>query len=81
MSISPVLILGAYAALRVRQGALDIVHGPQGDKRAIRVDVDCQPKPHTILFDSHGEFLTGEALRWCARYGIGIILPAMVRAG
>jgi CRISPR-associated protein Cas1 len=69
-----VLILGAYAALRVRQGALDIVHGPFGDKRTIRIDVD-DSKPHTIIFDSHGEFLTGEALRWCARYGIGLILP------
>jgi hypothetical protein len=69
-----VLILGAYAALRVRQGALDIVHGPFGSKRTIRIDID-DDKPHTILFDSHGEFLTGEALRWCARYGIGLILP------
>jgi CRISP-associated protein Cas1 len=69
-----VLILGAYAALRVRQGALDIVHGPFDGKRTIRIDVD-DVKPHMILFDSHGEFLTGEALRWCARYGIGIILP------
>jgi hypothetical protein len=24
---------------------------------------------------SHGEFLTGEAIRWCARYGIGLVLP------
>jgi CRISPR/Cas system-associated endonuclease Cas1 len=69
-----VLILGAYAALRVRQGALDIVYGPFDSKRTIRIDVD-DAKPHTILFDSHGEFLTGEALRWCARYGIGLILP------
>jgi hypothetical protein len=50
------------------------VHGPFGSKRTIRIDVD-DDKPHTILFDSHGEFLTGEALRWCARYGIGLILP------
>jgi CRISP-associated protein Cas1 len=69
-----VLILGAYAALRVRQGALDIVHGPFGAKQKIRIDVD-DAKPLTILFDSHGEFLTGEALRWCSRYGIGLILP------
>jgi CRISP-associated protein Cas1 len=69
-----VLVLGAYAALRVRRGALDIVHGPFDDKRTIRIDIDAD-KPHTILFDSHGEFLTGEALRWCARYGIGLILP------
>jgi CRISP-associated protein Cas1 len=70
----PVLVLGAYAALRVRLGALDIAHGPYGTKQAIRIDVD-DDKPHAILFDSHGEFLTGEALRWCARYGIGVILP------
>jgi CRISPR-associated endonuclease Cas1 len=62
------------AALRVRRGALDIEHGTGEGKRAIRIDVD-DAKPHTILFDGHGEFLTGEALRWCARYGIGIILP------
>jgi CRISPR-associated protein Cas1 len=71
---SGVLILGPCAALRVRRGALDIEHGAGNDKRAIRIDVD-DAKPHTILFDSHGEFLTGEALRWCARYGIGLILP------
>ena len=68
------LILGPCAALRVRRGALDIEHGVGDDKRAIRIDVD-DAKPHTILFDGHGEFLTGEALRWCARYGIGLILP------
>jgi CRISP-associated protein Cas1 len=53
---------------------LDIEHGVDGSKRPIRIDVD-DSKPHTILFDGHGEFLTGEALRWCARYGIGLILP------
>jgi CRISPR-associated endonuclease Cas1 len=71
---SHVLILGPCAALRVRRGALDIEHGAGDDKRTIRIDVD-DDKPHTILFDGHGEFLTGEALRWCARYGIGLILP------
>jgi len=70
-----VLVLGPYAALRVRGGALDIQHGLQGDKATVRVDVDADPKPHTILFTSHGEFLTGEAMRWCAHYGIGLILP------
>jgi CRISP-associated protein Cas1 len=71
-----VLILGPCAALRVRRGALDIEHGVGNGngKRTIRIDVD-DAKPHTILFDGHGEFLTGEALRWCARYGIGLILP------
>ena len=52
----------------------DIEHGAGDGKRAIRIDID-DGKPHTILFDGHGEFLTGEALRWCARYGIGLILP------
>ena len=70
-----VLVLGAYASLRVRDGALNIIHGPYDDKQTLRIDIDASPKPHTILFDSHGEFLTGEALRWCARYGIGLILP------
>src|ERR1700689_5684256 len=72
--LSRALILGPCAALRVRQGALAIEHGTGEGKRAIRIDIDAD-KPHTILFDGHGEFLTGEALRWCARYGIGLILP------
>src|SRR5208282_1216112 len=70
-----VLVLGAYAALRVRGGALEIEHGPHDDRRTIRIDIDAEPKPHTILFDSHGEFLTGEAIRWCARYSINLVLP------
>ena len=65
-----VLVLGAYAALRVRGGALEIEHGPHDDRATIRIDIDAEPKPHTILFDSHGEFLTGEAIRWCARYAV-----------
>jgi CRISPR-associated endonuclease Cas1 len=70
-----VLVLGAYAALRIRGGALEIEHGPHDDRRTIRIDIDTEPKPHTILFDSHGEFLTGEAIRWCARYSINLVLP------
>jgi CRISPR-associated endonuclease Cas1 len=70
-----VLVLGAYAALRVCGGALEIEHGPRDDRHTIRVDIDADPKPHTILFDSHGEFLTGEAIRWCARYSINLALP------
>ena len=68
-------MLGAYAALRVRDGALEIEHGPHDDRQTIRIDIDSEPKPHTILFDSHGEFLTGEAIRWCARYSINLVLP------
>jgi CRISPR-associated endonuclease Cas1 len=70
-----VLVLGAYAALRVRGGALEIEHGPHNDRQTIRVDIDAEPKPRAILFDSHGEFMTGEALRWCARYSINLALP------
>ena len=70
-----VLVLGAYAALRIRGGALEIEHGPHADRRTIRIDIDAEPKPRAILFDSHGEFMTGEALRWCARYSINPVLP------
>jgi CRISP-associated protein Cas1 len=70
-----VLVLGAYAALRVRGGALEIEHGPHDDRQTVRVDIDAEPKPHTVLFDSHGEFMTGEAIRWCARYSINLALP------
>ncbi len=70
-----VLVLGAYAALRVRGGVLEIVHGPHDDRRTIRIDIDAEPKPRAILFDSHGEFMTGEAIRWCARYSINLALP------
>jgi CRISPR-associated endonuclease Cas1 len=70
-----VLVLGAYAALRVRGGALEIEHGPHNDRQTIRIDIDARPKPRAILFDSHGEFMTGEAIRWCARYSINLALP------
>jgi CRISP-associated protein Cas1 len=69
-----VIVLASYAELRVRRGALEIKHGAKGERVTTCIDID-DAKPHTILFDSHGEFLTGEALRWCARYGIGLILP------
>jgi CRISP-associated protein Cas1 len=70
-----VLVLGAYATLRVRGGALEIEHGPHNDRETIRIDIDAEPKPRAILFDSHGEFMTGEAIRWCARYSINLALP------
>jgi CRISPR-associated endonuclease Cas1 len=70
-----VLVLGAYAALRVRGGALEIEQGPRDQRLTISIDIDAEPKPHTILFDGHGEFLTGEAIRWCARYSITLALP------
>ncbi len=67
-------MIGPNAALRVRRGALDIEHGQAGSLTRVRIDVD-EPKPAAILFDAHGEFLTGEAIRWCARYAIPLILP------
>jgi CRISPR-associated endonuclease Cas1 len=70
-----VLVLGPYAALRVRCGALEIEHGPHDDRKTIRIDIDAEPKPRAVLFDSHGEFMTGEAIRWCARYSINLALP------
>jgi CRISPR-associated endonuclease Cas1 len=70
-----ILVLGAYASLRVRGGALEIEHGPYNERVTIRIDIDAERKPHTILFDSHGEFITGEAIRWCARYSINLLLP------
>jgi hypothetical protein len=71
---APVLVIGADAALRVRGGALDVEYGSGKDRVHVRIDVD-EPKPAAILFDAHGEFLTGEAIRWCARYAIPLILP------
>jgi hypothetical protein len=70
----PVLVIGPDGALRVRGGALDVEHGFKPDRVRLRIDVD-EPKPAAILFDAHGEFLTGEAIRWCARYAIPLILP------
>jgi CRISP-associated protein Cas1 len=69
-----VLVVGPEASLRVRGGALDVEHGFKPDRVRLRIDVD-EPKPAAILFDAHGEFLTGEAIRWCARYAIPLILP------
>ncbi len=45
------------------------------NRKTIRIDIDAEPKPRAILFDSHGEFMTGEAIRWCARYSINLALP------
>ena len=59
----------------MRGGALEIEHGPKSDRHTILIDVDATSKPEAILFDSHGEFLTGEAIRWSARYDIALILP------
>src|SRR5271166_6786036 len=40
----------------------------------LKIDID-DPAPCAILFDGRGEFMTGEAVRWCARRGICLILP------
>ena len=71
---SRVIILGSNAALRIRNGALDLEHGPAAERIKLKIDID-EPKPCAILFDGRGEFITGEALRFCARYAIDIILP------
>jgi len=69
-----VVVLGPDAALRIRNGALDIEHGPAAERIRLKVDID-DDLPCAILFDGRGEFMTGEAVRWCARRGIGLILP------
>ena len=69
-----VVVLGANAAMRVRRGALAIEHGPVADRVKLCVDIDDQP-PCAILFDGRGEFLSGEALRWCTRRGVVIVMP------
>jgi hypothetical protein len=40
-----VLDLWAYAALRLRRGALEMEHGPHDDRKTIRIDIDTEPKP------------------------------------
>jgi CRISPR/Cas system-associated endonuclease Cas1 len=69
-----VIVLGSNAALRIRNGALDLEHGPAAERIKLKIDID-EPKPCAILFDGRGEFITGEAVRFCARYAIDIILP------
>ena len=69
-----VVVLGPNAAICIRKGALDIEHGPAVERVKLKIDID-DAKPKAILFDSHGEFMTGEAVRWCARRGIGLVLP------
>src|SRR5271154_342767 len=68
------IVLGANAALRVKGGALEIEHGPAAERIKLRVDIDDAP-PLAILFDGRGEFLTGEAIRFCVARGGVIALP------
>jgi CRISPR/Cas system-associated endonuclease Cas1 len=49
-------------------------HGARAERVNFKIDID-EPKPSAILFDGRGEFITGEALRFCARYAIDIIVP------
>jgi CRISPR/Cas system-associated endonuclease Cas1 len=69
-----VLVVGSNAALRIRRGALEIEHSDGPAKLKIRLDID-DPMPCAILFDGRGEFLTGDALRFCARHGIALVIP------
>jgi CRISP-associated protein Cas1 len=69
-----VIVLGANAALRVRQGGLEIEHGPAAERVKLKIDIDDR-SPCAILFDGRGEFLSGEALRWCAQRGVVIVMP------
>jgi CRISPR/Cas system-associated endonuclease Cas1 len=71
---SRVVVLGSNAALRVRGGALEIEHGPARERNKLKIDIDDRP-PCAILFDGRGEFITGEAIRFCARHAINIVLP------
>jgi CRISPR/Cas system-associated endonuclease Cas1 len=70
----PVIVLGANASMRVRRGALEIDHGPVAERISLRIDID-DPPPRAILFDGRGEFLSGEALRWCTRRSVVIVMP------
>jgi CRISPR/Cas system-associated endonuclease Cas1 len=58
----------------VRGGALDIEHGPAAERVKLRIDIDDRP-PVAILFDGRGEFLTGDAIRFCTRRRVALILP------
>ena len=44
-----VIVLGANAALRVRQGALEIEHGPAAERIKLRVDIDDPPPSRNPL--------------------------------
>jgi hypothetical protein len=69
-----VIVLGSNAALPIRNGALDLEQGPSAERINFKIDID-EPKPCAILFDGRGEFITGEAIRFCAPYAIDLILP------
>lgn len=70
----PVIVLGGNPSLRVRRGALEIDHGPAAERISQRIDID-DPTPCAILFDGIGGLLTNDAIRFCARRGIALIMP------
>jgi CRISPR/Cas system-associated endonuclease Cas1 len=70
----PVIVLGANPSLRVRRGALEIDHGPAAERISQRIDID-DPLPCAILFDGIGGLLTNDAIRFCARRGVVIVMP------
>jgi CRISP-associated protein Cas1 len=67
-------VLGGVATLKVERSALVIRHKPDGASIVRRFDIDDEP-PLAILFDARGEWMSGEALRWCAQRGVVIIMP------
>jgi hypothetical protein len=71
---SNVIVLGPDASLRVRQGALAIEHGEGKERVKLKLDIDDHP-PCAIMFDGRGEFLTGEAIRFCVARGIVLVMP------
>ena len=69
-----VVVLSGLATLKIERGRLVIRHRPEGDAIEHRFDIDDEP-PAAILFDGRGEWISGEALRWCARRGVVIVMP------
>jgi CRISPR-associated endonuclease Cas1 len=69
-----ILVLSGLATLKIERGRLVIRHKPEGEPVEHRFDIDDEP-PASILFDGRGEWLSGEALRWCARRGVSIVIP------
>jgi CRISPR-associated endonuclease Cas1 len=64
-----VIVAGPLAVMRVKRGALEI----EGASH-MRIDID-DLKPAAVILDGHGEFMSGDALRFCARHGIAVIVP------
>jgi hypothetical protein len=67
-------VVGGLATIKVERGALVIRHKPDGVMVERRFDQGDDP-PHAILFDARGEWLSGEALRWCARRDVVLVIP------